>query len=152
MSAWGALGAIGGGLIGGIGSIVAANKQAEAERAAIAEQKQEAQNSLDFQKQVYGDTKTNQAPYIQAGQGAVTQLSDLLSPGGALTQQWTGNFTAPTEQQAEQTPGYQFTFNQGLQALEQGRGIAGESAHRRSARGRTEVWTRFSFHELSEYV
>lgn len=114
------LGALGGGLLGGLGSIISANKQAEAERAAIAEQKQEAQNSLDFQKQVFNTGQANEQPFLQAGQGAVTRLSDLLSPGGALTQNWTGNFTAPTAEQAQQTPGYQFTQGQGIQAIDRG--------------------------------
>ena len=125
-AALGIIGALGGGLLGGIGSIISANKQAEAERAAIAEQQREFNASQAFAKQQWDVTQANQAPFLKAGQGAVAQLSSLTStPGQGLLTPWAGQFTAPTAEQAQQTPGYQFAFQQGLQALDRGAAARG---------------------------
>ena len=126
MSALGIIGALGGGLLGGIGSIISANKQAEEERAALAIQQQEANNSLDFQKQEFNTQQANEQPFLKAGQGAVAQLSSLTNaPGQGLLANYPGSFTAPTAQQAQQTPGYQFTLQQGEQALDRGAAARG---------------------------
>lgn len=126
MGALGLVGALGGGLLGGIGSIISANKQAEAERAAIAEQEREFNASQQFAQQQWNTTQANEAPFLRAGQGAVAQLSQLTStPGQGLLTPWNQTFTAPTAQQAEQTPGYQFALNQGLQALDRGAAARG---------------------------
>ncbi len=118
-------GSIAAGAIGSRAAGKAAKTQSDAAVQAAQIQADQANKSLDFQKSVYGDTKANQAPFLKAGQGAVSQLSDLLAPGGALTQQWNQQFQAPTAEQAAQTPGYQFTFNQGLQALDRGAAARG---------------------------
>ena len=51
-----------------------------------------------------------------------SSLSSLVNPSlgatGSLMQPWTGEFQAPTAEQAAQTPGYQFQLQQGEQALE----------------------------------
>lgn len=126
MSALGIIGALGGGLLGGIGSIVSANKQAEAERAAISEQQREFNQSQQFAQNQWNTTQANAQPFLKAGQGAVAQLSDLTNtPGQGLLSNYSGSFTAPTAQQAQQTPGYQFTLNQGEQALDRGAAARG---------------------------
>jgi hypothetical protein len=81
-------------------------------------QAQEAQQALDFQKQEFNTQQANQAPFLKAGQTAVTDLSSLLAPGGSLSQPWTGTFQAPTAAQAQATPGYEFTLAQGRDAIQ----------------------------------
>jgi hypothetical protein len=78
----------------------------------------EAQNALNFQEQEFNTTQANQKPFLQAGQTAVNDLSGLLAPGGSLSQPWTGTFNAPTAAQAAATPGYQFTLQQGQNAIQ----------------------------------
>lgn len=81
-------------------------------------QAQEAQNALNFQQNEFNTTQANQRPFLEAGQSAVGNLSQLLAPGGSLSQPWTGTFQAPTAAQAAATPGYQFTLQQGRQAIQ----------------------------------
>jgi hypothetical protein len=108
-----------GSAIGGIGSIISGNTQAGAAKSAAQLQAQEAANSLAFQKQEFGTQQANEAPFLQAGQGAVGELSGLTNtPGQGLLTPWTGQFQAPSAQQAAATPGYQFQLQQGEQALQ----------------------------------
>lgn len=122
---------------GAIGSGVAASTQAGAAEQGQNLQATEAQNALNFQEQEFQTQQQNEAPYVQAGGGAITSLSQLLNgtPGtttngvqegnGGLLEPWTGQFSAPTAQQAEQTPGYQFTLGQGEQALQNSAAASG---------------------------
>jgi hypothetical protein len=58
-------------------------------------------------------------PYLNAGKGATTTLSSLMGvPGQGLLENWTGKFNAPTAEEAEQTPGYQFQLKSGLDAIQ----------------------------------
>ena len=92
---------------------------ANASKSAAETQAQEAQNALDFQKQQWQTQQQNQAPFLKAGQGAVGELSRLTStPGQGLLTPWSQQFQAPTAAEAEATPGYQFTLQQGLSALQ----------------------------------
>jgi hypothetical protein len=104
--------------IGAAGSMKAASTQAGAAEQAQQLEAQQAQNALNFQEQEWNTQQGNEAPFLQAGQGAVQQLSQLMQPGGSLTQPWTQQFQAPTASQAAQTPGYQFELQQGTQALD----------------------------------
>src|SRR6266705_3673693 len=74
--------AVGGSLLGGIlqgnAASDAANTQANAARDAGALQYQSGQQALDFQKQVYGNTQAQAAPYLQAGYGGLANLESLL--------------------------------------------------------------------------
>lgn len=112
------LGALGG-ILGGAGSIFGglfgANASNQASQQYI-KALQQAQQWLQGQEQ---QGLSNYAPFLSAGQGATNQLSSLLStPGQGLLTPWGQTFTAPTAQQAEQTPGYQFQLQQGLNALQ----------------------------------
>ena len=51
-------------------------------------------------------------PDIQAGQGAITNLAQLMSPGGQLTQQF------GMQQMVQNDPGYQFRMDQASKALQ----------------------------------
>jgi hypothetical protein len=103
----GGVSAVAQGTIGAVGAESAANTQANAEGKAIKQQQQEWQ-----QKQA------NEAPFLSAGQSALPQLeADVNNP--AFSQYPGGAFTAPTLAEAEQTPGYQFTLEQGTNAINQ---------------------------------
>jgi len=67
------------------------------------------QTLSDIFQQEYG----NLNPYLQAGQQGITSLQQAVAPGGALA----GTFQAPTAAEAQATPGYQFTLDQGSQAI-----------------------------------
>ena len=108
----GAAGAIGGAAIAGHG----AGKQADAAMSAAELQHQDAQAALKFQKQQYADTRADQAPWLKAGQGAITTLADLMGHGGFPD--WTGSFTAPTDVTEQNDPGFQFRLQQGLKAIQ----------------------------------
>lgn len=122
------IGAIGG-AISGVGSLIggilgnnAAGNAAQAEQAALGQaeayQKQQASNATLSQQQATEQITANQQPFVGAGQGAVLSLQDLLAPGGQLSNTSYPGFTAPTAAQAQATPGYQFSLQQGENALQ----------------------------------
>lgn len=79
-----------------------------------------AQNAINQIMSLYGTTSTNLQPYISGGQGAFNQLQTLTGTnrgGNPMTAALTAPFQ-PTMTQLEQTPGYQFTQNQGLKATQ----------------------------------
>jgi hypothetical protein len=105
---WAVVGAIGGALITSDASKSASNKQSDAGRYAA-----------DMQWKMYDQTRQDQAPYREAGYGALAQLQQLLGLGGdknaanygMLTRQFTG-------ENLQSDPGYQFGLNQGTTALQ----------------------------------
>lgn len=102
------IGAIAGGTIGAIGANSAADTTAGAEN-----------NATQVQQQEFNQTQANEAPWLQAGNVSLQQLMAGLAPGGSLsTPDPNSTFTTPTLAQAEQNPGYQFTQQQGNQAIE----------------------------------
>ena len=114
------LGSIVSGIIGGSAANSAANKQVAA-----------ANQALGFQQQIYANQQQNQAPYLQAGQQSISQLMQALQSGkfgpgstGAVPTA-PGAFVAPTLQQAQQSPGYQFTQQQGNKGILQGAAALG---------------------------
>lgn len=108
------MGAIGAGtsLLGGLFGSNAAQKAAEEQ---IAAEKQ-AESFLQDQEKT---GLQNYSPYLTAGGTATTTLGSLLgTPGQGLLTPWTQQFKAPTAAEAEQTPGYQFQLQQGLNATQ----------------------------------
>lgn len=107
-------GALGSGILGSSASKSAGNAQAQA-----------AQYAANLQYQMYGQTAARLQPWVSAGQGAQNQLSGLLGISGYQASgaggMGTGSLVTPfqpTMQQLAQTPGYQFTLGQGIQATE----------------------------------
>lgn len=83
----------------------------------------------------------NYSPYLQTGANASTTLGSLLgTPGQGLLQNWTGQFTAPTAEEAAQTPGYKFQLQQGLDAAQN------------SAAGRGSLLTGRTLADLNNYA
>lgn len=121
---------IGGAALGAHAAGQAAQTQANSANYAAQLQAQEAQNALDFQKQVYGNTLNQQQPFLQAGQGAVTNLANLLGvlpQNGGTTQQGAlplaGGTGSPSVTQmpgqfgtgiTSGTPGLAFNAGQGM--------------------------------------
>ena len=112
-----------GSAIGGIGSIISGDTQAGAAKNAQELQAQEAQNALNFQEQEFATQQANEAPFLKAGQGAVSQLYNMLP---SLTSPYPGGpFQAPTAAQAAAMPGEQFQLQQGTEALDNSAAGAG---------------------------
>ncbi len=95
----GAVGSIGSGLLGLFGADSAAKQQKNA-----------ANQALQLEQNQFAQTRSDLAPYRDAGGAGINQLLALLGlgPGGAGGQQ-----TALAG-----TPGYQFTLDQGMQGLQ----------------------------------
>lgn len=121
----GAAAGIGSSLIGSSAAKSAAQTQEQGTQAAIAEQQRE-----------FNVTQQNEAPYLQAGQGALAQLTAGTAPGGSLVAPFGETyttpapfsysaFTAPTGVTETNDPGYQFRLQQGEQALERGAAASG---------------------------
>lgn len=106
---------IGGTLAQGIGSIAGGFTQANAAERAARAQERAAREALDFTKQVYGETKQNVDPFIQAGQRGLTGYESAIQ-----------NFVKPdfdyTRKEFDQTtwkdPGYDFRLSEALKAIE----------------------------------
>lgn len=123
-----AIGSIAAAGIGAAGSIASGSMQAGAAENAQQLQAQEAQNSLNFQEQEWNTQQQNEAPFLEAGQGAIGNLSQMVNQGNAgqgPLAPWTGTFSAPTAAQAEATPGYQFQAQQGEQAVQNSAAASG---------------------------
>lgn len=101
------------GIIGGLLNSSAAGKAANAgvkgAQDAQALEKTNQTDAQNFQNGVWSGTQTAEQPYQQVGQTSANNLNNLLSKG----------FTAPTLQDAENTPGYQFQVQQGTRAINQ---------------------------------
>lgn len=137
-------GAVGGALITSSGAQSAADTQASA-----------ANNSAALQNQQYQQTAANLSPYVNLGRSAINPLINALGynatqdsagqyqfskdPNSPLQQQFQyGQFNAPTAEQAQSTPGYQFTLDQGLQATQNSaaaRGLGASGAALKGAAG-----------------
>src|SRR5260370_42035278 len=102
-----------GSLIGGILGSNAANNAANAgvtgAQQAQSLEKTNQTNALGAQSTALSNITAAQQPYQTLGSTSAHNLSGLLSQG----------FTAPTLAQAEQSPGYQFTLEQGTRAIDQ---------------------------------
>lgn len=111
--------ALGGSIIGAVGASKAAGAQAGAAKSAAQLQFELGEESLNFQKQQYAQNQQNIAPWLRAGTQGIGTLAGLLgTPGQGLLTPWTQQFQAPTAAQAAATPGYEFTLQQGQNAIQ----------------------------------
>jgi len=117
------------GIIGGVASLGSGIIGAGAASTAASEQAQSAQQALQFQEQMWGQQQQNVAPYLGMGQSNIGNLMKMLgSPlptAPTAPAPYTGSFTAPTLTQAQQSPGYQFTAQQGTKGILEAAGAAG---------------------------
>lgn len=108
-----------------VGGVASSAMSSSASKDAAQTQADAANNSAALQNQQWQQTQTNLKPYMDLGASYINPLKQALS-NPMLTQQ----FNAPTEQQAQSTPGYQFTLNQGLKSVQnsaaaRGLGVSG---------------------------
>lgn len=96
----------------------AADAQTSAANHAADLQYKASQDALDFQKKQYDTTQQQIAPWLQDGQGALTQLASGTAPGGNLVTPYSGSFNAPTGLTEQNDPGYQARLKLGTDALE----------------------------------
>jgi hypothetical protein len=81
-------------------------------KSAASDQANAADSAAQMQFQQFQELQQNLSPYMQLGTNSIPQLQGQLGQLGNM------NFSFnPTEQQLEQTPGYQFTLNQGLNTV-----------------------------------
>ena len=97
-----------GGILGANAAGKASNAEVQGAQAAQKEIEQNQTNAVDAQKTALSNVTAAEQPYQTLGSTSANHLADLVSSG----------FTAPTLQQAEQTPGYQFTLGQGIDAID----------------------------------
>jgi hypothetical protein len=119
----------------GIGAAVAGTAGAaissSASKSAASTQADAANNAAGLQNEQWQQTQANLKPYMQLGSSSISPL--LQAMGYNVTQNSDGTysyngtnasnplqqtFSAPTEAQAQSTPGYQFTLNQGLKSVQ----------------------------------
>lgn len=94
-------------------SLIGASMQSSAAKSAAQTQYQGTQYAADIQKQMFDILNQQQAPYREAGYGALTKIQDMLP-----------FFTKmPTAEDIRGMPGYQFGLEQGLGAVGQGRNV-----------------------------
>jgi hypothetical protein len=95
------------GIMGSNASQNAANVESQGAQQAQALELQNQQAAQTSQANATSANVAAEQPYQQLGQTSAGNLNQLLSQG----------FTAPTLQQAEQTPGYQFQLQSGTNAI-----------------------------------
>jgi hypothetical protein len=124
----GAIGSIGGALIGSNAAGKAADAQTQAANHAADLQAQSSKDALDFQKLQYNTSQAQQAPWLQAGQNGLNALQYGIGTGGtangsgvgqgSLTTPYSGTFQAPTGLTEQNDPGFQARLQLGTDALE----------------------------------
>lgn len=97
----------------------AADTEAQAATHAADLENQAQTNSLNFTKDVYGNTQSNEQPYISTGTNALQQLAAGTANGGEF------NSTPTSTQVLAQDPGYEFNLEQGNIALQRAEAAGG---------------------------
>lgn len=96
-------------------SVIGGGMQASAAKRAASQQAGATQYAADIQRQMFDIVNQQQAPYREAGYGALTRIGELL-PG----------LTAPvSREEILGLPGYQFAIQQGTGAARQGMNVGG---------------------------
>ena len=88
---------VGGAVVGAVGSNMAAGKAADA-------QKDAARTASNTEMEMYWQNREDMLPWVENGRNALNRLTTEALEGGP------GNF--------KESPGYQFAFNEGLQAID----------------------------------
>lgn len=105
----------GAGVVGGVASSVIGGNAAED---AAQTQADAANNSAAMQEAQFQQTRSDLRPYQDLGTSLLPALRDSLTNPWLGAQFSYGNFNAPTQAEAQATPGYQFTLQQGLKAAQ----------------------------------
>jgi hypothetical protein len=112
-------------VVGGVAALGGAAIEASAAETAAGDQAQASANALGLQQSMYQTTLANESPFLQAGQGATSQLNYLLGTGtpgsgGTAASSTAGGFgslNAPFNADTfkSMSPAYQFQAQQGAQ-------------------------------------
>jgi len=128
MTFWVAGAVVGSSLISSMGASDAASTAAEASgRASDA--------SVGEQRRQYDLNRTDQAPFLTAGTGAVNQLAAGLAPGGQFASATPFNF----QYNQNTDPGYGFRFSEGMKALDRSAASRGGLLSGATLRGATRI-------------
>lgn len=110
--------------IGAAGAVAGAYISSQGAKSAAQTQADAAGNAAGIQQAQWQQTQDNIRPYLDLGNSAVNPLMRAMGYSNG----WSGpvdgsnqlqqRFSAPTAEQAAQTPGYQFTQDQGLKAVQ----------------------------------
>lgn len=82
------------------------------------------QTAQGIQQQEWNQQQQNEAPYLQAGKGALNNLSTLVNDPN-FSKYPGGTFQAPTLAEARNTPGYQFQLETGTNAIDENAAATG---------------------------
>jgi hypothetical protein len=96
------------GINGSNAATKAAGTQSDAAKQAQQLELQNQQHALDFQNGVWDTTQKNEQPYLQVGQTAANGLNQFLQTP----------FSQPTLADVQNSPGYQFQLQTGVDALD----------------------------------
>jgi hypothetical protein len=124
---------VGAGALAAGATIYASNQAAGAEKSA-------ANKSIAAQQQMFDTTQQNLQPYNQSGQGAMTTLNKLLTPGADMSSTLAS------------LPGYQFTLGQGLQSVQSSAAARGLGTSGAALRGAADYTTGLAQSQYGNYV
>ena len=123
-----------------IGSLTGANQQAQAAQTAAQTQANAANYAANLQQQQFATNQANLSPYMSIGTAALPQLLQSLGYQGQYGAN--GNLTGLSGQGFQfnpsnlaQTPGYQFTLQQGLNAVNNATSATGQTGSGAQAKG-----------------
>jgi hypothetical protein len=102
---------VGAAVVGAAASYLASEEQADAARDAANTSSDAARYQADIQKQIYDQTRTDQTPWREAGQNALTQLTAGTAADGDLMRSF-------SMEDYEADPGYAFRQAEGMKAIE----------------------------------
>lgn len=120
---------IGAGVLGAGAAIYSGSKASGAAKQAAQVQSDAANRAADLQQQRFEAVQKNLQPFVDFGQGQIPNLNSLLPGGDNPTQKAVmsllgigpnGLDPAARQKFLESTPGYQFTRDQGLRAVQNG--------------------------------
>lgn len=102
---------VGGAVIGGVGSYFGGEAQADAARDASRTSAEAARYQADIQRQMFDQTREDQAPWREAGANALARLAAGTAPDGDLVRSF-------SMADYEADPGYAFRLSEGMRAIE----------------------------------
>ncbi len=106
-------------VVGAVGSVLGANKAANAAKDAASVQSAAANQANSVEERIFNQNQQNIQPWLTAGTQGVNKLSDLLGTSSNTGASGYGSLLKPFSTQDFQTdPGYQFALQQGQQALD----------------------------------
>lgn len=121
-----------GGVAQGLGGLFGGNSKADAAKQAADAQVAAQQQGLNSIQGIMGTQQANANPFIDAGHDSLKTLMTALQNGtfgigsaGTVPAYTGGTFKAPSLQDAQNDPGYQFTAQQGNKGILQGAAAAG---------------------------